>query len=671
DETEPGHAPVVVLSEALWRSRFGGDPAIVGQQLDLDGTSRTVVGVMPSSVRYPNATVRLWVPLALDPANRVAIWSTGAFMIARLHPGVTLAQARAEVTTLAPQMLPLFPWSMPATYGRKATVVPLQADIVGSVRPMLLILLGAVGLVLLIACVNVANLMLVRTAARRRELAIRTALGAGARRLVRQLLTESVLLASLGGTVGLGLAFAGVRTLTALLPADTPRVAEIGIDGKVLGVTLVIALATGLAFGLVPALRAGRSDAHDALKEGGRGSSAGASRRRLNSLLVATEVALAVVLVTGAGLLMRSFWRLLQVDPGFRSEHVISATVAPPTFRYRTDVERRLFYAQLLQRVGELPGVSTAAVTTNLPFGGRNYSSVFMIDGQPNPAKTGNWPLADAGATVSPDYLRTLGIHLVRGRGFTPADRVGVPLVVLISESLAKTYWPNEDPIGTRIAGPSGTDWATIVGIVADVKHDQLSETHTSAFYRPLLQAQIDGPMSLVVRTTTDPRAFAASLRRVVASVDADTPVSDIRMMTDLISTSLARPRFAMALLAAFGALALVLGAVGIYGVLASVVGERAHEIGVRMALGAKPADVLRMVIRQGVTLTLVGIIVGILGSVAITRLLASLLYGVSAIDPVTFVGVPIVLIGVAVAASYLPARRAARVDPIVALRSD
>src|SRR5690348_15246655 len=331
DETQPGHAPVVVLSEALWRSRFGGDPAIVGQQIDLDGTSRTVVGVMPSSVRYPNATVQLWVPLVLDPANRVAIWSTGAFMIARLHAGVTLAQSRAEVTALAPQMLTLFPWSMPAKYGRKATVVPLQADIVGSVRPMLLMLLGAVGFVLLIACVNVANLMLVRTAARRRELAIRTALGAGARRLVRQLLTESVLLALLGGAVGLVLAFAGVRTLTALLPADTPRVAEIGIDGKVLGVTLVIALATGLAFGLVPALSAGRSDAHDALKEGGRGSSAGASRRRLNNLLVATEVALAVVLVTGAGLLMRSFWRLLQVDPGFRSEHVISATVAPPT----------------------------------------------------------------------------------------------------------------------------------------------------------------------------------------------------------------------------------------------------------------------------------------------------------------------------------------------------
>lgn len=675
-ESQPGDSNAVVLSYGLWQARFAGDAAVVGEQIELDGTSRTVVGVMPPDVRFPSASAQLWVPLVIDQSNRMEIWSTSANMIARLRAGATLAQARAEVATLAPQMLSLFPWSMPAEFGRKATAVPLRTQLVGNVRRMLLILLGAVAFVLLIACVNVANLLLVRTARRRREMAIRTALGAARGRLVRQMLTESMLLALTGGAVGLLLAFVGVRALTASLPSDTPRLAEIGVDGRVLIMTLGVAIATGLVFGLLPELRAGNGNPQSALGESGRGSTAGVERRRLSGWLVSIEVALAVVLVTGAGLLTRSFRELMRVDPGFRTESLVSATIAPPAFRIHGDASRRLFYEQLLERIDALPGVRTAAITSRLPFGERNYGSVFRMEGRPNPAQTGDWPWADIGATVSPDYIRAMGVRLIRGRAFTAADRPGAPRVVLINESLAQKYWPNEDPIGKRITGPGeakpdASDWETIVGIVADVKHDQLGEAPRGAFYRPLSQARVDDIMSVVVRTSADPRVFAGRLRRVVASVDRDTPVSDIHTMTDLIASSLSRPRFALALLAAFGLLALVLGAVGIYGVIAYDVSQRTHEIGVRMALGARPDDVLRMVVRQGMVLVLTGIAAGLLAAAGVTRLLASLLYDVRPIDPVTFALVPIVLLGVALAASYLPARRAARVDPMLALRSE
>lgn len=669
-ESQTGSDAVVILSYGLWQARFGGDPAIMGEQIRLDSTNRTVVGVMPAGFHFPDANTELWVPLALDPANHVDLWSTTATMIGRLRPGVTLVQARAEVAALAPQMLQLFPWSMPEKYGRQATAVPLREHLVGDVRPMLLILLGAVGFVLLIACVNVANLLLVRTAARQRELAIRAALGAGRRRLMRQLLTESMILALLGGALGLLLAIWGVQALTASLPSNTPRLSEIGIDGRVLAVTLVVALATGLLFGLLPAFRSARSNAQAVLKEGGRGSSAGRERRHLSGVLVVSEVALAVVLVTGAGLLMRSFLRLLQTDPGFRTEQLLSATIAPPTFRYTTEPSRRLFYQELVERIDALPGVQTAAVTSRLPFGGKNYGSVFAVEGRPDPARTGNWPWADVGAVVSTGYLHTVGAPLLRGRGFTEADREGAPGVVLINESLARHFWPHEDPLGKRIRQPGDTGWSTIVGIVGDVKHDQLGEAQKGAFYRPLLQRSVDYP-SVVVRTTADPDAFTVRLRDAVASVDSDTPVSDIRTMTQLVSTSLARPRFAMALLAAFGVLALVLGAVGIYGVIAYSVSQRTHEIGLRMALGAQPGDVLRMVTRHGTALTLAGIATGLAASFALTRLLASLLYGVSTLDPVTFIAAPILLFAVALLASYVPAHRAARIDPVIALREE
>jgi putative ABC transport system permease protein len=669
-ESQPGRDAVVVLSYELWQARFGGDPSIVGSQIRLGSTSRTVVGVMPPHLHFPSATTQLWVPMVLDPANRTELWSIGANMIGRLRPGVELARARAEVSNLAPQMLRLFPWSMPAEYGREATAVPLRDMVVGSVRPMLLVLLGAVAMVLLMACVNVMNLLLVRTAARRRELAIRTALGAGRRRLMRQLLTESVLLAGIGGAAGLLLASWGVRAVTGLLPPGTPRLDEISIDGGVLAVTLAVALATGLVLGVVPAFRAARSEAQTVLKEGGRGSSAGRERRRLSGVLVISELALAVVLATGAGLLVRSFWRLLQTDPGFRTEQLVSASIAPPTFRYSDDVSQREFYKALLLRLETIPGVRMSAITTRLPFGGNSYGSVFKIDGRPNPAQTGDWPFADIGAVVSSEYFRTLSVPLLRGRAFTEADREGALPVVVINESLAHHYWPDQDPIGKRIQQPGDTTWATIVGIVADVKHEKLSEGTKGAIFWPLLQHHVDHP-SIVVRTDASPDAVAASLRGAVADVDADTPVSDIRTMDQLISSSLSQPRTAMTLLAAFGMLALVLGAVGIYGVIAYAVSQRTHEIGVRIALGARPGDMIRMVIEQGGILAFIGIVVGLVGAFALTRLLAALLYGVSPLDPATFITAPIVLMCVALLATSLPARRAARVDPVVALREE
>lgn len=669
-ESQPGRDAVVVLSYELWQARFGGDPSVIGSRIRLGSTSRTVVGVMPPRLHFPSATTQLWVPVVLDPAKRIELWSTGINMIGRLDPGADISQARAEVSALAPQMLRLFPWSMPAEYGRKATAIPLSEVVVGSVRPMLLILLGAVTMVLLMACVNVANLLLVRTAARRRELAIRTALGAGGGRLMRQLLTESVLLAGIGGAAGLLLAAWCLRALTGALPPETPRLDEISIDGRVLVVTLAVALATGLVLGVVPAFRAARSDAQAALKEGGRGSSAGRERRRLSGMLVVSELAAAVVLVTGAGLLARSFWHLLQTDPGFRTERLVSASIAPPTFRYSDDVSQREFYKTLLQRLETIPGVRVSALTTRLPFGGNNHGTVFKIDGRPDPAQTGDWPFADIGAVVSGDYFRTLSVPLVGGRGFTEADREGAPPVAVINESLAHHYWPDQDPIGKRIQQPGDTAWATVVGIVADVKHDQLSEEKKGAIFWPLLQHQLDHP-SIVVRTGANPDAVAASLRGAVADVDADTPVSDIRTMDQLISSSLSGPRAAMTLLTTFSALALVLGAVGIYGVIAYAVSQRTHEIGVRVALGARPGDMLRMVIEQGATMALAGVVVGLVAAFALTRLLAALLYGVSPLDPATFITGPIVLMSVALLATWLPARRAARVDPIVALHEE
>ena len=663
---------VAVLSYGLWRQRFGADPNVIGQSIHLGGIARTVVGVMPPGFRFPERNTDVWIPIQTEGVSPPELWGWGGYeRIARLQSETTPEQAQAQVDALAPRLRELIPWKMQDSYWQNASVIPLQEQIVGDTRPMLLLLLGAVGLVLLVGCVNIANLLVARGATRRKELAVRTALGAGRTRLIRQLLTESTLLALLGGALGLLLAWGGVAALRATLPADTPRLDEIGIDGWVLAFGFALALGTGVLFGVLPALRASRTDPQRALRSGGR-SDAGGGRGRLSGTLVAAEVALATVLVIGAGLLIQSFARLVQVDPGFRTEGLVSATVAPPEFRFGDDIARNQFYGELLQRLRADPGVRMAAVSSNIPFGGRNFGSVFTIEGRPDPASEGgDWPMAQVRSVISVDYLQTLRVPLLRGRGFTASDREGAPKVVLIDPVLARRYWPDEDPVGKRIRYPGEQEWRTVVGVVGEVKHDRLDETPGATLYIPLLQGGYAGPTSVVLRTAGDPRTVAANLRAVVASVDPDTPVSDIRTVEQLVSQSVAQPRFTTLLLALFAGVALLLGAVGIYGVLAYAVSQRISEIGVRMALGAKAEDVLRLVVRRGLVLALAGVGIGLVAAWGATRLMSSLLYGIGATDPLTFFVVPLLLIGVALLASWIPARRATRVDPMVALRAE
>jgi len=670
-EDEPGRDAVVVLSHGLWQRRYGSDPGIVGRSVTVDGALRTVVGVMPRDFHFPSHATQLWIPLTLDRANLGALWGSGGYtFIARLRPGVTVDQARADVRRVAREIRRENPiWDPGPEYGSTADVMPLQRSIVGAVRPTLLLLLGVVGCVLLIACVNVANLLLVRTTARQQELAIRTALGGGRGRLLRQLLTESVVLAIIGGIAGLLLAWPAVRALVALLPADMPRVAEIGLDWRVLAFTALLTLLTGVAFGLLPALRATGGALHASLKAGGRGGSRGAGHHRLSSALVAGEIALAVVLVSAAGLLVRSFQELRRVDPGFRTERVIAARISPPKQRYADAARQRAFYTGLLQRVAALPGVESAAAVNQLPLRGGVYGLAIRVEGKFEDMRR-TLPMADHYQIVTPGYLQTMGIPLLRGRWFTDADREGAPDVVVVSESMARHFWPGEDPIGRRIGYPWPSEWLTVVGVAGDVKQDSLSGAAGMTVYRPLFQAPASA-MTLVARTTADPVALAAGLRAAVAEADPDVPVSDVSTMAQVVAASVAKPRFTMFLLAAFAAVALALGAVGIYGVMSYAVSLRTREIGVRMALGATPRDALGMVVRQGALLTAAGVGVGVVGALAATRVLAGLLYGVTPTDPLTFVAVPVVLAAIALAATYLPARRATQVDPTVALRAE
>ncbi|HWP43478.1 MAG TPA: ABC transporter permease, partial [Blastocatellia bacterium] len=607
----------------------------------------------------------IWRPLrqALGPGCQNSRACVVLRIVGRLKPGVTVEQAETEMDTIAARLAEQYP---EANKGVGHTIVPLHDFVVGNIRPALLVLLGAVAFVLLIACANVANLLLARATAREKEIAVRSALGARRSRLVRQLLTESLLLAIIGGAAGLVLAFWLVDLLVAFAPGGTPRLNEIAIDGPMLAFTFVIAMATGLVFGLIPAMQSSSPDLNRSLKEN-KGTNVGGSSRARNALVVA-EVALALVLLIGAGLLVKSFVNLMRVDPGFKPENVLTMNVALPRAKYSESHQVLAFYDQLLNRIRSLPGVEKAAATTSLPLGIVNTDTSFIIEGRPAPQ-----PGEEPGAwysQVTPDYFAAMGMRLVKGRVFDERDHANSPLVIVINETMARRYWPDEDPIGKRIAGDSGEkpNWREIVGVVADVKHFGLDTEARPTMFFPFSQVP-SRAVFLTVRTTSEPMSLVAAVKSQITSLDKDLAASRIATMAEMVSRSVSQPRFVLLLLGVFATLALALAAVGIYGVISYSVTQRTHEIGIRMALGAGSSDVMRLIVGRGMGLTAAGVGIGIVGSLLLTRVMESLLFGVSATDWGTYAVITVMLTLVAMIASYIPARRATRVDPIKALR--
>lgn len=651
----------VILSHGLWQRRFGGHPAVIGQTLTLDGAAFTVVGVMPAQFQLPEEA-ELW---GLTLNGELTTMRNQHFLrvMARLKPDVTLAQARAHFSLIAQQLAQQYPAT---NQGYGANVLTLREQLVGDVRLTLWVLLGAVGFVLLIACANVANLMLARAGIRQREMAIRNALGAGRRRLVRQLLTESLLLALLGGALGLLLAAWALDSIAAL-SAQIALAPEIKLDLRVLGFTLLVTTLTGIIFGLAPALAAARPNLNDALKAGARNAST--ASQRLRGGLVVAEIALAVALLAGAGLLIRSFMRLQNVETGCDARDVLTMQFAPSGVRYDEGEQLAAFYQQLVERVQALPGVRAAAAISRLPLAGDRSTSGLTIEGRP--LATGEQREAHY-RVITPNYFNTLKIPLRAGRVLTEQDNAKAPPAALINQTLANKYWPGAEAVGQRIKlGPNANSpWVAIVGVVGDVRNFGLENEALPEVYVPHLQAPTDR-MRLVMRTTVEPLGLVAAIREAVRGLDKDVPFAQVVTMEQLLAQSIARRRLNLLLLGIFAVLALALAAAGIYGVMSYMVAQRTQEIGIRLALGAQRGDVLRLVLKEGMLLALIGVVVGLATSLALMRWLASLLYEVSATDPLTFAGVAILLMLVALLACYVPARRAMRTDPLVALRCE
>jgi predicted permease len=679
-EDAPGQDNYVVLSHDLWQQRFGGDQSIIGRSIDLEGVPRQVVGVMPADFHFPSAKTQLWVPLHNEPNNPGTYWA-GDFMpvIGRLRPSVTMAQAAAEVRLFQSRVFDLFPWTMPKAWNADITVIALQNGMVADVRTRLLLLLGAVGVILLIACANVANLTLSRAASRQKEMGIRSALGAGRQRIARQLLTESVLLSGVGALLGFAFAVFGLSVLKSLLPSDTPRLFDVHMDWRVLLFTVGLAAFTGLAFGIAPALEASRTALTESLNAAGRGAAVSVSRRLRGSLAIA-EVALSIMLVIAAGLLIRSFRALSRVDTGFRAERLLTARITPDQ-SFCSDPQRCIaFYRDLVDRVRSQPGISQAAVVNTLPLSGRVAKRSLDIENFSSPTLAQSQPLMWLDI-VSSDYFRVMGISLISGRWFNESDESGGPPVVVVSASTAMKFWPGGDAVGRHVRFVGEKTWRTVVGIVADIRAYDL-QNNEPAFMRgtayvpytpaaTLEDGRLPAEMTITVRTSSDNVESANLLHNTLAGAAPNIPITEFRTMRTVVSEASSTSESTTLLFISFASVALVLGVVGVYGVLSYLVSRRRREMGVRMALGAQRKDVLWLVMKEGVKFAAAGIALGIGGAFLAARFLSSQLYGVSPFDSVTYISVAVVVAIVTLAACYVPARRAMAIDPIIALRYD
>jgi putative ABC transport system permease protein len=675
DEQSRGHSNVAIISYALWQRQFGGNPDILNQTITLDDRSFTVVGVMPANsgglhFRDPD----VWMPLALTAEQVQKRDVRTLFPLGRVKPGVTLERAHTEMSLIADRLARQYPDS---NGGWDVRITPLLEYAVSGMKPALLLMLGAVAFVLLITCTNVANLLLARAAARQKEIAVRSALGAGRWRIVRQLLTESVMLSLAGGIMGSALAIWGMEILLALVPDwYKPRVLDVSLDGRVLFFTIAITVLTGISFGLVPALQASNPNLNEMLKDAGRGSTEGRRQQLVRNTLVVLEVAMSLVLLVGAGLMIKSFILLQKVDPGFDPNHALTVSLSLPENKYPDKNRQAAFYEQLIERVSTLPGVQAAGASSSVPFSYAHFGVLggsFKFEGEP-PYQPGHEPGA-VYFSVSPDYFKAMGIALLRGRVFTAQDRKGAPPVAIINATMARQFFPEEHPIGKRIHISVGVTngpevYREIIGVVRDVKHSLDQETPWPQIYEPCAQQPFPF-MTLVVRTAGDPSGLNEAIREEVLTLDKEQPIFSMTTLGRLVSTSTEQQQFSVLLFGVFAAVAVVLAAVGLYGVMSYGVSQRTHEIGIRMALGAQREHVLGLIMRQGIKLTLSGIAFGLLAAWMVTRLLTALLYGVSVTDPLTFVGVSLLLISVALLACYVPARRATMVDPMIALRHD